>query len=234
MSEINSLSNSILRAIPADQRDEILSKFELVPLVFGEHLHSAGDLIRNVYLPESGVISLVSSADDISYIEVGMIGCEGLAGFPVVLGAKTSVATTFIQVDGEAYRISADEFLEVNSSVETLRRATLRFIHGLMTQTSLAAACNAFHPADKRLARWLLMTRDRVTADEFPVTQEFLSMMLGVRREAVNRYVGELRRMGYIDSTRGKITIIDRQALENMTCSCYREINAAYIDDTPN
>jgi CRP-like cAMP-binding protein len=230
MSDTTRSPNRILSAVPPEHYDQVLAKTERVPLEFGEHIHLADEPIANLYFPESGLVSLVSSTEDSSYIEVGMIGSEGVEGFAAALGATRSTGTTFIQVGGEALKMSAQDFVGFTEAVPAFRRAVLRFIHGLMTQTSLAAACNTFHAADRRLARWLLMTQDRVALDEFPVTQEFLAQMLGVRREAVNKNVGELRHRGLIDYSRGKITILNRQGMEDFTCSCYRTIARSYID----
>ncbi len=157
-----------------------------------------------------------------------MLGSEGLAGFSVALGVKRSSNDAIVQGAGSAHRILARDFIEMCRTVVQLQRAALRFVHGLMTQTSLAAACNAYHPADRRLARWLLMTHDRMRADEFQITQDFLSHMLGVRREAVNKAVGELRRTGFIDFSRARMTIKDRKGLEEMACPCYSKIVEIY------
>src|SRR5688572_22455999 len=126
MSEINSPSNKLLATVPAASLAKIFPKFELVPLVFGEHLHLAGAPINNLYFPESGLVSLVSSTEDSSYIEVGMIGSEGVEGFAVALGADRSTGTTFIQGAGAAYKVSASDFSEMNEAFPTFRRATLR------------------------------------------------------------------------------------------------------------
>ena len=220
--------NKILASLSPEDLEYVSLKLERVPLEFGERLHHAGEPIKYLYFPETGIISLISRTGNSSFIEVGMLGCEGLAGFSVALGVKRSASEAVVQGAGSAHRILARDFIEVCRTVGQLQQSALRFVHGLMTQTTLAAACNAYHPTDRRLARWLLMTHDRMRSDEFQITQDFLSHMLGVRREAVNKAVGELRRTGFIDFTRAMMRIKDRKGLESVACTCYGQIVKAY------
>ena len=221
-------SNKILASLSPDDLAHVFSRLEHVPLEFGQRLYQADETIKYLYFPEAGIVSLISRTYDSSFIEVGMLGREGLAGFSVALGVKRSANDAVVQGAGSAHRILARDFIEMCQTVGRLQQAALRFVHGLMTQTSLAAACNAYHPTDRRLARWLLMTHDRMRTDEFEITQDFLSHMLGVRREAVNRAVGELRRTGLIDFSRAKMKIKDRKGLESIACYCYARIVDAY------
>ena len=220
--------NKILASLSPDDLAYVSLRLERVPLEFGERLYQADETIKYLYFPEAGIVSLISRAHDSSFIEVGMLGSEGLAGFSVALGVKRSANEAVVQGAGRAHRILARDFIDICQTVGRLQQSALRFVHGLMTQTSLAAACNAYHPTDRRLARWLLMTHDRMRADEFQITQDFLSHMLGVRREAVNKAVGELRRTGFIDFSRANMKINDRKGLESMACSCYGKIVAVY------
>ena len=220
--------NKILASLAPDELAYVSLRLEHVPLEFGEQLHQAHESIKYLYFPETGIISLISRTDNSSFIEVGMLGSEGLAGFSVALGVKRSPSEAIVQGAGTAHRILARDFIEVCRTVGQLQQSALRFVHGLMMQTTLAAACNAYHPTDRRLARWLLMTHDRMRSDEFQITQDFLSHMLGVRREAVNKAVGELRRTGFIDFTRAMMRIKDRKGLESVACPCYGQIVKAY------
>lgn len=220
--------NKILASLSADDLAQISLKLEHVPLEFGERLHQADETIKYLYFPETGIISLIARTYNLSFVEVGMLGSEGLAGFSVALGAKRSSNDSIVQGAGSAHRMLARDFIDMCRTVGRLQQSALHFVNGLMTQTSLAAACNAYHPTDRRLARWLLMTHDRMRADEFQITQDFLSHMLGVRREAVNRAIGGLRRTGVIDFSRATMKIRDREGLESMACSCYAKIVDAY------
>ncbi len=220
--------NRLLSALPQKELNILASKLEEVPLVFNENIYEAGQLIRHVYFPESGIISLLSRVDEHSSIEVGIVGSEGMVGLPVFLGLKNSRNVAVVQGAGNAFRMSARDFSEICSSGTKLTPIIHRFIHSLFTQVSQSAACNRFHPIDQRLARWLLMTRDRMLSDEFQITQEFLSNMLGVRREAVNKAAGSLSQNKLISYVRGHMTINDSKGLESATCPCYQIIKTEY------
>ena len=161
-------------------------------MVFGEVIYEPGDLIRNIYFLNSGIISLLAAVEDQATLEVGIIGREGIVGLPAFMGVKTSGNRTVVQGAGAALRMKASAFRKEceNGSLSRLRRL---YSHSRLTQIAQGATCNRFHPIDARLARWLLMTRDRMGTDEFQLTQEFLSSMLGVRREGVNKAAGALQ-----------------------------------------
>ena len=221
-------NNRLLAALPAKEYKSILSRSETVPLVYGENIYEPGAVVRHVYFPETGIISLLSSVGNDSSIEVGIVGSEGMAGLSVFLGVKTSANVAVVQGAGTAVKIKAGDLLNACRDGSKLAVLIHRFIHSLMTQISQAAACNRFHPIEARLARWLLMTQDRMHAEEFQITQEFLSNMLGVRREAVNRAAGNLQRRGLISYSRGNIKVNNRPGLESMSCACYRIIKHGY------
>ena len=199
-------------------------KVERVPLEFGSVIYEPGAPIDDVYFPESGIISLLSPVDKNSSLELGLVGIEGFAGLPVFLGVKQSQYRAVVQGSGSALRISASEFLEACENNKNLSFVLRQYIHSFISQISRSAACNRFHSIDERMARWLLMTHDRMLTDEFQITHEFLSNMLGVRREAVSRAAGELQRKGIISYSRGKLTVNDRDGLERAACGCYELI----------
>lgn len=221
-------TNRLLAAIPKKEYKDLLPRLERVPLNFNENIYEPGDIIRNVYFPESGIVSLLSRVDPQSSIEVGIVGDEGMAGMPVFLGVKTSVNVAVVQGAGFAESMSVSDFRYSCRDGTDLPRVLRLFLHSLMSQISQSAACNRFHPIDSRLARWLLMTADRMHANEFQITQEFLSNMLGVRREAVNKAAGDLQRDNFIHYNRGILTILDRKGLEGAACPCYQIIKREY------
>jgi len=217
-------ANRLLAALPKAEFKALSAKMETVPLGFGEPIYEAGEEIKRIYFPESGIISLLSAVDKDSTLEVGIVGSEGLAGVSVFLGVATSPNRALVQGSGFAYSISPRAFLAACKSSEKLSHAVRRYIHSLLTQISQSAVCNRYHVIEDRLSRWLLMTHDRMRTDEFQITQEFLSNMLGVRREAVNKSARDLQTRGLISYKRGHLNVIDRAGLEAAACPCYKVI----------
>ena len=221
-------SNRLLAAIPKAEFKTLSASMETLPLAFGEPIYEPGEAIRRIYFPESGIISLLSEVDKESTLEVGIVGSEGLTGVSVFLGVNASPNRALVQGAGFARVLSPRAFLAACKSSEKLSQAVRRFIHSLLTQISQSAVCNRYHLIEARLSRWLLMTHDRMRSDEFEITQEFLSNMLGVRREAVNKAAGDLQRRGLISYKRGHLHVIDRVGLEAAACPCYKVINKEY------
>ena len=219
-------SNRLLAALPKDEYQRLFPKLEPFPLVFGEVIYEPGDVIRNVYFPTSGIISLLAAVEDRATLEVGIVGREGMVGLPEFMGVKTSGNRAVVQGAGEAMRMKATAFRKECENGGFLPRLLLRYAHSRLTQIGQGAACNRFHPIDARLARWLLMTRDRMGTDQFRLTQEFLSNMLGVRREGVNKAAGALQTEKLVSYSRGHIKVLDRKGLEAVSCVCYGLIKA--------
>lgn len=228
MTSFQKPSNRLLAALPKTEFNILSAKMETIPLVFGEPIYEAGEAIKRIYFPESGIISLLSEVDKDSTLEVGIVGSEGLTGVSVFLGVANSPNRALVQGGGFARTMSPRAFLAACKSSEKLSHAVRRFIHSLLTQISQSAVCNRYHLIEDRLSRWLLMTHDRMRADEFQITQEFLSNMLGVRREAVNKAAGHLQRLGLISYKRGHLTVIDRPGLEAAACPCYKLVKKEY------
>jgi len=200
----------------------MLSGLEPVKLVYGQVLYEPTGLIRHVYFPIDCLVSLLTAVDNGRVLEVGMVGNEGMVGMPMVLGIGESAVRALVQGGGTAMRMPASRFrTEFNKNI-LLQRALFRYTHLLMAQVSQTAACNRFHEAEGRLARWLLMTSDRLHTDEFLLTHEFLAHMLGVRRVGVTKAAEGWRRKKLIVYSRGHITILDRAQLEKAACVCYR------------
>lgn len=197
-------------------------------LVFGEVLYEAGARVTHAYFPITALISLLTVVDGRRTLEVGMVGKEGMAGLPLVLGVAHSTGGALVQGAGEALRMDARSFRIELSRSAALQKNVLRYTFDLIAQISQTAACNRFHAAEPRLARWLLMTRDRVGSDEFRLTHVLLAHMLGVRREGITEAASALRRRGIITYARGKIRIVDARALKAASCSCYRSRKALH------
>ena len=191
-----------------------------VTLELGQTLHHHGDVIDQVYFVETGFISALTVLSDGQPLEIGLIGSEGVAGFAVVLGGKTSYSETMCQTGGEAYRMSADALREAFAKSAALRDLLLRYVLIFQVQVAQTAACNAHHALEQRLARWLLAAHDRSGTAELSLTQDLIAVMLGVRRATVSIAASTLQRAGVIRYQHGKITIVDRTGLENAACEC--------------
>lgn len=222
MPQIVKPANRLLAALPKEEYQRLLPNFSRIALPFKEIIYNPGDVIRDVYFPESGIISLLSAVEKHSTLEVGIIGNEGMIGLPVFMGVGKSATQALVQGEGFALKMKTANFLaECRSGSSALPRILQRFTHSLMTQISQSAVCNRFHAIEERLARWLLMTSDRMKAAEFRITQEFLSNMLGVRREAVTLSAQKLQQRKLISYSRGLVKILDRKTLESDACACY-------------
>ena len=218
------VANRLLAALPHKEYQRLLPQLEPVPLVFGDVLYEPGDIIRHVYFPDTGIISLLSQVESQKLLEVGIVGNEGVAGLPVVLGVRVSLNRGLVQSAGTAMRMKAAVLQREFKRDGALQKQLHRYLHSLLTQISQSAVFNRFHTVDARLGRWLLMTHDRVGSDEFQLTQEFLSNMLGVRREAVSIAAGALQKREFIHYSRGHMKILNRAGLEATACQCYRII----------
>ena len=215
------LTNRLLDALPKDEYRRLLPNLEPFVLVFGEVIYESGGLIRHVYFPTSGIISLLAAVGERATLEVGIVGWEGMIGLPAFMGVKTSRNRAVVQGAGAALRMKATDFRKECENGGSLPRLLRRYTHSRLTQIVQGATCNRFHPIDARLARWLLMTHDRMETDEFQLTQEFLSNMLGVRREGVNKAASALQKQHLISYSRGTLTTLNRAGLEAVACECY-------------
>ena len=216
------VANSLLASLPRKDYLRLLAGLEPVTLTFGEIVYEPGKPIRHIYFPNDALVSLLTLADGHLALEVGMVGPEGMVGTPVPLGINVSSVRALVQGSGTALRMTTARFRKEFRDCPPLQRALYRYIHVLMAQVTQTAACNRFHMVEARLARWLLMTRDRVRANEFRLTQEFLAHMLGVRRVGVTKAAGALQRQKLIRYSRGEINILDGKGLEAASCQCYQ------------
>ena len=220
------IPNCLLAFLPDEEYQRLLPAMEQVGLNYGENIYESGDVIGNVYFPNSGIISLLASIEDSAMLEVGIVGNEGMVGLPVFLGVEITNNRAVVQDKGVAMKIKTADFLKECDSGGALPKILQRFTHSLMAQISQSAVCFRFHQVEARLARWLLMTADRMESNDFHITQDFLANMLGVRREAVNQSAVILQKQNLIQYTRGQMEILDRAKLEKTSCHCYDVIKA--------
>jgi CRP-like cAMP-binding protein len=214
--------NSLLAALPSEDRLQLVANGEEVELVPSAVLCDRGEPVRYVYFPTCGFISLEAAVDGSSSLEVGLVGFEGMAGAPLVLGVRNSMLQAVVRGAGRSLRISASAFRRELLQSAALRRTLERYVYVQMTQFANAVACNRFHVVEARLARWLLMTQDRARSDTFHMTHEFLAPILGVRRVGVTKAATSLQKRGHIRYSRGNITILDRPGLIASACTCYQ------------
>jgi len=214
--------NSLLAALPRKAYQLLLPRLEPVTVKLGEVLYRPREAIRQVYFPSDCMVSLLAVADGHRALEVGLVGCEGMLGIPLTLGVRHSPVIALVQGPGTALRMQSAHFLNEFRHNLPLQRAVSRYTYDLMVQVTQTAACNRFHQVEARLARWLLMTRDRMRSNEFRLTQDMLGNMLGVLRVAVTKAAGTLQQRKLIRYTRGAIEILDNKALEAAACLCYQ------------
>ena len=219
--------NRLLASLPRQSYRQLLPHLEAVTLVFGDVLYESGARIREVYFPEKSVVSLLTVVDTHQALEVGLVGREGMVGLPVALGVAASPVRALVQGGGPAMQMTAAHFRTALEASPPLQRGVDRYTHELMAQITQTAACNRFHRVEARLARWLLMTRDRVGSDEFRLTHQFLSHMLGVRRVGVTHAASNLQGRRLIEYRRGDIRIVDTQGLAAAACTCYPRLRRA-------
>lgn len=222
-------TNRLLDALPALERKRVLAASESVEFVFGEAIYEPRDALDHVYFPLEGLISLIVPIEGSAGLEVGLIGNEGMFGIPLALGVNVSSLRAVVQGAGAALRMTAPRFRVEIQRNEGLHGVIDRYAFVHLSELAQTAGCTRYHVVEARLARWLLMTQDRVhAASVFHVTQEFLALMLGVRRVGVTRAAGSLQKLGLIHYSRGKINILDRRGLKAAACACYAADRAAY------
>lgn len=228
MKEQTRIANRILASIPPKQYTRLEARLEPVTLAFGRVLYEPQKTIDFVYFPLDCLVSLLTAVDKRRTLEVGMVGNEGMAGMPFILGIGVSGVRALVQGEGKALRMAASSFLVEFNRNPALQDALYRYTYALMAQISQTAACNRFHEGEARLSRWLLMTRDRLGTDEFRLTHEFLAHMLGLRREGVTEAASTLRERKLISYARGKIRILDVRGLKASSCSCYQIVKSVF------
>lgn len=222
------MENLLLTHLPAGERERLCPHFERVALRHGDYAIVPDEPIRHFYFPLNCLLSMVTTMSDGASVECNTIGREGASGIPVLLDAGTTTMPTFCQVPGEAIRVRVGLIKEVYERDGGVRKYFNRYIHTVIVNGSQSAACNRLHGLEERLCRWLLMSSDGVGSNEITLTQEYLAVMLGVRRAGVTESAVKLKEAGLIDYRRGNIKILDRRGLEAASCECYARTKAEY------
>jgi CRP-like cAMP-binding protein len=226
----SAVPNRILGALSRKEYQKLRAILEPVTLNFGEVLYEAHAQIQHVYFPNDCFVSMLTTVDSGRAAEVGLIGSEGMIGVPMALGVAVSPFRAVVQGGGTAMRLKTGDFRHSFSKSAALKREVFLFTHLLMIQIAQTAACNRFHVVTQRIARWILMTRDRVNSNEFRITHEFLALMLGVRRVGVSTVMSALRKRELIAYRRGTITIRDHGGLLAVACGCYKTVKDTYSE----
>jgi CRP-like cAMP-binding protein len=220
--------NRILDRLPGRELTRIRKALTEIDANIRDQIYEPNKPFKHVYFPETAIASVVNVLDDGTEIEVATIGYEGMVGLPVFLGTNQSPAKSFWQVAGSAFRLDA-AFLQKEKRGETPLAAALGlYAQGFFAQIVQSVTCNRLHNLEQRCARWLLMTHDRVEGDDFPLKQEFLAQMLGVRRTGISEVATRLQRKRLIKYSRGWMRIIDRKGLERLSCECYQAVAREY------
>lgn len=213
--------NLLLAGMSAEDRLRLLGDRVPVDLRLSETLNEPGDRHRYVYFPIDSFISLITPGIERAQLEIGLVGNEGMLGVPLLLGVNLSPLRALVQGAGQAWRIDVAHFIQVIESHPGIRAALNRYLYVFLAQLMQTATCTRFHLVEARLARWLLMSRDRAHSSQFHVTHEFLAFMLGVRRVGVTGAASALQRRKLIRYSRGDVSVLDVRGLENAACPCY-------------
>jgi CRP-like cAMP-binding protein len=220
-SNFSRTGNHLIDALDGAASKAIAAQMQKVRMEIKDKCYEADRPIQHIYFPVNGVISWVQEAGNGRQVEVATVGNEGFVGVPIILGADRTPGTSFSQIPGDALKIGVERFLALVAEYPSFSGILNRYLQALIVQIAQGNACNGSHAVEQRCARWLLMTHDRVGEESFPLTQEFLAQMLGVRRTGVNEVASEFQDEGIIRYTRGLITIVKREALEARSCACY-------------
>jgi len=220
--------NRLLTSLPARVHRRFMAGCKQVRVEADEVLCEAGNEISHVYFPTNSFVSLVTRLDDGARLEVVMVGDEGMLGIPLILGVNQSVQQIVVQGAGSAWRMPAAQFTSLCLDSVALRLSFTRYIYVLMRQMALSATCTHYHVVEERVARWLLLTRDRAHSDKFHLTHELMAVMLGVRRVGITEAAMSLHTRGFITYSRGDITILNVTGLEGASCRCYRDAQHIY------
>lgn len=218
------MHNHLLAALPADERERLLPHLELVPLTLGQAVHAAGD--GDVYFPDGAVIALLHEVGDLGEFEISVVGNEGLVGVALSVGGSAALSRAIVQSPGHAYRVKG-QLLHDRFADGELQVLVLRYTQSLLVQMMQTAACNAHHPGHQQLARWLLLTLDRLPSNQLVMTQDLIAAILGMDLEVLQQAASKLQRLGAIAFTRGQVSVLNRAQLERLCCECYAVVKGA-------
>jgi CRP-like cAMP-binding protein len=218
------IENRLLAALGREDYERLFPRLEPITFALGDVLYESGRPMDYVYFPTTAIVSLVYTMEDGATVEMGLAGSDGVVGIALFLGGDTTPNRAVVQIAGGALRMPAQELQEEFKRGSSFQLLLLRYTQALLTQISQTAVCNRLHSLQQRLCRWLLLCLDRVRSNELHMTQEFISNMLGGRRESVTVAAGRLQDAGLINYSRGHITVLDRPGLEATVCECYRVV----------
>jgi CRP-like cAMP-binding protein len=216
--------NHLLEALPSAERERLFPHLKLVMLPLGSVLYESGDAQRYIYFPIDAIISLLYVLKDGSSAEIAVVGNDGAIGIALFMGGATTTNRAIVQSAGRAYRMTRRRLRQEFERHGEMLHVLLRYTQALIPQMTQTAVCNRHHSVDQQLCRWLLLSLDRLASNELTMTQELIANMLGVRREGVTEAAGKLQKLGVIRYRRGKITVLDRARLEELSCECYEVV----------
>jgi len=220
--------NHLLAALPVTEYERLVSDLELVPLPLGDVLYESGSQLGHVYFPTTSIVSLLYVMEDGASAEIAVVGNEGIIGVALFMGGETTPSRAVVQSAGYAYRLRGPLLKREFTRSLAMQHLLLRYTQALLTQMAQTAVCNRHHSVDQQLCRWLLLSLDRLASNELTMTQELIANMLGVRREGVTEGALKLQKAGIVSYARGRITVLDRRALEGRSCECYAVVKKEY------
>jgi CRP-like cAMP-binding protein len=220
--------NRLLAALPVDAYETLLPHLELLKMPLGLSVYESGAAQGYVYFPTTAIVSLLYVLENGSSAEIAVTGNEGVVGISLFMGGETTPSRAVVQSAGHGYRLKASVLKQQFERGGPLQILLLRFTQALITQMTQTAVCNRHHSVDQQLCRWLLLSLDRLPGNELVMTQELIANMLGVRREGVTEAAGKLQAEGHIEYSRGRITVLDRDAVEACACECYAVVKNEY------
>ena len=221
MPEPNPRDNHILDALPDEERERLFPHLSFVSMPLGKVLYESGESLKHIYFPTDSIVSLLYVMKDGASAEIAVVGNEGAIGVALFMGGETTPSRAIVQSAGSAFRLEGKRLKTEFSRHGQMLHVLLRYTQSLITQMAQTAVCNRHHSVNQQLCRWLLLSLDRLQSNELKMTQELIANMLGVRREGVTAAAGELQKAGVIRYSRGRITVLDRAKLEQLSCECY-------------
>ncbi|MEJ2013756.1 MAG: Crp/Fnr family transcriptional regulator [Anaerolineales bacterium] len=224
----NKRQNHLLAVLPEAERERLFPHLEPITMPLGRALYESGDRLEHVYFPTTAIVSLLYIMEDGASAEIAVVGNEGIVGIALFMGGETMPNRAVVQSAGHAYRLSGQLLKQEFNRGGALQHLLLRYTLAMLTQMAQTAVCNRHHSVDQQLCRWLLLSLDRLPANELSMTQELIANMLGVRREGVTEAAGKLQKAGLIHYSRGRIKVLDRPGLEARVCECYEVVRQEF------
>ena len=225
---LDPMNNRLLAALPEGERARWLPQLERVNMPLGQVLYESGKTLSHVYFPTTAIVSLLYVMENGASAEIAVVGNEGIVGISLFMGGESTPSRAVVQSAGGGFRLKAQLMKDEFNRAGPVLHLLLRYTQALITQMAQTAVCNRHHSLDQQLCRWLLLSLDRLAGTELVMTQELIANMLGVRREGVTEGALKLQKAGIIRYARGRISVLDRAALEQRTCECYAVVKSEY------